>query len=334
MLKAMLVLLVLSVVACADGKLPGPGADPGEKEELIFPALIGGDVADPKEWPNSHFGTSGNSGCSGTSVGERAYLSAAHCMRDGGTVKFSVGPNQYTSKCTHHQDYRQADWELLESFARAGITRAEVIARRLVTEETIRNATADWAMCFTDRVVVGGPFEVMNTDPSLVKKGDYIVLSGYGCRKWGGPIDGKFRIGRSPVIRLPSGTNHDIVTSGKAALCSGDSGGAAYSDTGATRVVVGCNSRSNTTTDSYMPSVAQPTAQAFFKSWATKVGALICGVHPAAKNCRGLTPPPGPTEFTVEAKVAKVTAKLNPGFEQYFVKLKEEIERVLASFAN
>jgi hypothetical protein len=328
-----LVTILAMLSACSDQSEKKDVA-PLEYEQIVFPALIGGDVPDPKEWPNSVFGTSGNSGCSGTVVGERAYATAAHCMRDGATVRFSVGPNQYTAKCTHHSDYRQSDFELVEKFAQAGISREQLAERRMVTEEALRNATADWAMCVIDRPVTGGPFEVVNTNPALLLKGSLLTLTGYGCRKWGGPLDGKFRVGQSPIVRVPSpnSNDHDIRTSGKSALCSGDSGGAAYDQTGPARVLVGINSRSNTTTDSYIPSVAQPTAQAFFKSWASKNKVAICGIHAEAVNCRKSGTPPGPTEFTVDAKVATATVKLKAGFEDLYDRLRDDVTKLLESF--
>ena len=63
-------LMLQSVTACGGDQ----GTTPAPIEELVFQALIGGQVADPKEWQASHFATSGNSGCSGTFVGERVWL--------------------------------------------------------------------------------------------------------------------------------------------------------------------------------------------------------------------------------------------------------------------
>ena len=236
-------------------KWGGPEWEKFAEENFTPPApfsLIGGDVPPMSDWPVSIW--IGN--CSATVTGAQAVASAAHCMSNGANISFTLGPNRYSARCTHHPDYRG-------------------------------NATADWALCKTTEVVIGGDYERLNTDPGLLSLGQEITLSGYGCTKWGSGIDGRFRIGEAPIVSLPSGSNHDIVTRGNVALCSGDSGGkCANKRDKKTRVVLGVNSRSNTTTTSYMPSWAQPTAQAWAKQWADTNGVKICGIHPDAEGCR------------------------------------------------
>jgi len=290
------ILILLSTAACGDGTTtPKPIEENG-----IFPALIGGAIADLKEWPASFFGTSGNAGCSGTVIGERVYFTAAHCTSNGAKVKFSNGPHTYTATCTHHPEYRG-------------------------------NSTADWNVCLIETKFEGGPLEVVNTDASLPSVGEYLTLTGYGCQKWNGAIDGKLRIGESPVTSLPSGSNYDIVTKGKAALCSGDSGGALYRRTNdGKRVLMAVNSRSNTTTTSYMPSVALPTAQKFLADWAKAKGVEICGIHPSAKNCRGVTPQLEKL-FALDLPGAKLTGEMKTGFEKYRDFVEDEIRKLILS---
>jgi hypothetical protein len=214
--------------------------------------LIGGELADTKAWPNSLI----TNNCSITVVGERVAVHAAHCVRNGGTVQFSKGGNRYSAKCEHHPDYRN-------------------------------NSTADWALCKTDSVVEGGEYEILNTSKTNIKVGTTLTLSGYGCTKWGGGGFGKLRIGNAPVVRIPSGSNHDIVTKGNVALCSGDSGGASFIQMQfGHRYLVGVNSRSNTTTTSYMPSWAQDAAVKWGLGWAQRNDVKICGYHEDAKSCR------------------------------------------------
>lgn len=256
-----LILLVFSVGAFAEEPIidrsqwGGPEwqkfAQEYEEEEPPF-SLIGGEVPPMADWPVSIW--IGN--CSATVTGEQVVASAAHCMRNGGSIGFSLGPNRYQAVCTHHPSYRN-------------------------------NSTADWALCKVSTVVLGGDYERINTDPTILAIGKEITNTGYGCTKWGSGIDGRFRIGEAPIVSLPSGNNYDIVTRGSVALCSGDSGGKCTDKRDkASRVVLGVNSRSNTTTTSYMPSWAVPTAQDWAKSWASQNGVKICGIHADAKGCR------------------------------------------------
>lgn len=257
--------------------------------------LIGGTVADPAKWPNSVW--IGN--CSATVVGERVVASAAHCMRNGATISFSKGASRYRAKCTHHPEYR-------------------------------RNSTADWALCVTDSVVEGGQYEILNTDPGAVAIGTVLTNSGYGCQKWGGKLDGKFRVGEVPVTRLPSGSNYDIVTRGNVALCSGDSGGASFLVSGEDRKVVAVNSRSNTTTTSYMPAWHAATAQAWGKSLALAAGVKICGYHQDAVGCRKAAPQPI-LAFRVEGRAGYCAGEVKPEYESGLKEISSRVKDALDS---
>lgn len=257
------------------------------------PDLIGGVIADPAEFPASVW--IGN--CTGTVAGERVLLTAAHCVSNGGTKSFSVGTTKYNARCSHHPSYRG-------------------------------NSTADWAICLVDKKVEGIAYEQVAKEKEYEIESE-ILLSGYGCRIWGGGLDGKYRIGRAPVIRLPSGSNFDTVTRGKSALCSGDSGGPAwFVKPSGERKLIGVNSRSNTTTTSYLSSHWVETAQSFYKNWAQSNAVKICGIHEDALGCRFVTPPI-PNHFEVDGRVAKASVTLKSGFEELLEKLKVEIQKIL-----
>jgi hypothetical protein len=111
---------------------------------------------------------------------------------------------------------------------------------------------------------------------------------------------------------MPSGDDHDIVTRGSSAICSGDSGGGAYlvSENG-DRFVIGVNSRSNTTTTSYLPGWHEETAQEWGRAWAQKNKVKICGYDKDAVGCRG-SKPIGPVEFNVETPKLKMHVVVQP----------------------
>lgn len=257
--------------------------------------LEGGKVVPEGKYPSTPW--IGN--CTAELVGERVLLSAAHCMKNGNTVSFSRGSTRYRAVCTHHPLYRS-------------------------------NATADFAACLVDKPVVGGDYEVVNTDGSKLAIGVQLTLTGYGCQKWGGPIDGKLREGKAPITALPKGNSYDLVTKGKVALCSGDSGGPAYlEEEDGNRVLVGVNSRRAVgAMESMMP--AWHLAQSFLRDWADKANVRVCGLHDDAKGCRHGGGMPPQNTFELKSDILTVVAKLNPGKESYFVRAKALFSEAMA----
>jgi hypothetical protein len=261
------------------------------------PMLIGGKAADPKEWPASVYAKAGSSACSATLVGERTLFMAAHCMNDGGQVSFTAHANAYKARCSHHPEYRSND-------------------------------TADWALCLVDRPVTGVPFEVLGPSAALSMK-ETLLLSGYGCVKpgGGGGNDGIFRIGNASVTGLPYNKSYDIVTRGGAALCFGDSGGAAYKLVDKMRYIVGVNSRGDISSMSYLPAVASKTFQSWAFSWSqSAANTRICGLHADAQGCRGGQAEPAPDgKFEITEKAACVKGAVAV---EYLNKKQEIVEAI------
>jgi hypothetical protein len=137
---------------------------------------------------------------------------AAHCVVGSGQTSFTLKGVKYSGPCTYDKNYAT-------------------------------NPKADHAFCFLDKVVPAIEYENFNTDPTLVKVGDKVLLSGYGCTKQGGPIDGKLRVGYAEVISFQG---NDIQTGKGAILCPGDSGGPLWKILpDGSRIIVGDNSRTN-----------------------------------------------------------------------------------------
>jgi hypothetical protein len=240
------------------------------------PALIGGTIADRKLYPATVW--IGN--CTASIIGPRTIWTAAHCVNRSAST--TIGTTRYTSQCIRDENYLRG------------------------------NSTADYALCYTNQDVSGIPYENVNTDPKHVAKGDYILQSGFGCTRWGGAIDGQLRVGRSQIITMPSGTNNDYVTGNGAVLCSGDSGGPAWSlnPDGSRNLLISTNSRSNTTSRSYLSAIATPQGLAFLKRYQEQFKTGICGVDQTV-GCRN-TKPKEPVEFMIENAVAKLVAIVQP----------------------
>lgn len=268
--------------------------------EVIDPTLIKGTPADPKEWPASVYASMGNARCSATVVSENVLLIASHCVSHGGTASFSVGANQYSARCSHGPEYPA-------------------------------NSTADWTLCKIDRAVAGIPYEAILTDTKLMDVGKSVQLTGYGCVQpgGGGGNDGIFRIGTANIMNLPSGRDYDTVTQG-AALCFGDSGGAAYVWDGENRYIFGVNSRGNIRDTSYLASTYVNTFQDFAKRWSSQNGVKICGIDPQAMGCRGGQKATPPSEFTFDTPIASGQVKVKPGKEGLLERVKAAILAALA----
>ncbi len=263
--------------------------------ETVKPTLIGGTIANPADWPASVYASLSGSRCSATVVGPRVLAIAAHCSS--GKVSFSVGPNNYTGTCSNAREYSS-------------------------------NSTADYSLCLLDRDVIGVPYESLNQDATRLKIGADLLLTGYGCirKGGGGGNDGNYRIGRSQITRLPSGSSNDIVTVGTAALCFGDSGGPAFLTLpSGERWVVSVNSRGDIRSTSYLSSWSSSTAKAFIERWHAKFGQPICGVHAAARGCRNSNELSPPAEFEVENEMVRVLGKVKPGYEKSLPEIKQAV---------
>lgn len=228
--------------------------------------LIGGRAARSADFPASFYTLSDGSNCTAALVASRALLLAAHCMGDGAAIMLNIRGVEYEGSCTHAPGY-------------AG------------------DKTADWALCLMGKPIAGVPYEKVNIDPSRVRNGTSLLLTGFGCttRSGEGGHDNVYRIGEAAVEQVPSADSNDIVTKGAVVLCYGDSGGPAflYLDDGKRdRVVVSVNSRvavdkAGIIVDtSYLSSTSTDHARRFLTDWSERSGTLICGVHLNATGCR------------------------------------------------
>ncbi len=233
--------------------------------------LIGGNEASRVDFPASvsaQFPVPGGYGaCTATIVGPQALLLAAHCISDNPKGSFTLGANRYNISCSATTRYQ-------------------------------KGTDHDLALCKIDKAVTGVTFETVNIDQNLVKVGDVVQLTGYGCitpnrnGSGSGGNDGIYRIGEATVQTLPdSKYSYDFETLGKSALCQGDSGGPAFKyldQNKKFRVVISANSKGNIVDTSYLASTSTPASLEFFKTWSASNGVKICGVDSSATGCRSV----------------------------------------------
>lgn len=225
------------------------------------PVLINGRPAGKGEYPEVVYLTFDKGRCSGTLVGPQSILTAAHCGDNGSKARFQVGQTQYESVCTRAPIYPSKDLDLMLC--------------KVSKPVSVKYAS------------IGGQ----------AKKGNKISLAGYGCVKagGGGGNDGVLRVGDNTVTNFQA---YDFVSTqpNGAALCFGDSGGPAfvyladaYSEH---HYQLGVNSKGDIKTTNYNTRTDHPESQAFFRDWAEKNGAQICGLNVKCDGNSEPQPPP------------------------------------------
>jgi hypothetical protein len=278
-IKTLVVLTALAVVLAGD-EAWAQGTKPAAQTihfssigELTPPegasvSLVHGtQVANFSDWPASFYSTHPGGYCTSTLVGPRALLTAAHCAATGTSVAIEMSGKQYKGTCTQSTLYS------------AG------------------SPDKDWSLCLMESDTPAVTYETINTDSSLIKLNTELLLTGFGCVKTDGTggNDGQYRIGPSAITGLPTATIDDIVTSGPASICFGDSGGGAFLFLDAAqskRVQVSVNSRVGVGPDhkllstSYLASLSAPDALVFVKKWASENNVAVCGVTAGASHCR------------------------------------------------
>lgn len=240
------------------------------------PVLINGSPVPNKDYPAVVQIFMGNSSCTGTIVGPRVLLTAAHCSPTGGKATFKTWDGKsYTATMTNGTGYPQQDLDL--------------------------------NLGLIDKAVSVAPASI-RVD-KFERQGMNVDMMGYGCIKegGGGGNDGVLRKG---VSVISAGQGFDLVLSAPngAALCFGDSGGPLFYQ----GKVIGVNSKGNIKDTSYCTRTTLPDASAFISGWAADNAVQICGVN---MDCGGgvvppPTPiPPGPKTFNFEDANVKISGQ-------------------------
>lgn len=216
--------------------------------------------ADPKYWPSTFvFVSADGFECTATAIGDRAILTAAHCVEKTDHGSLQIGETRLAVVCDKHTNYPASAW-------------------------------TDFSLCLTDSFMKAPPlgFEVVNTDPTSTPPGTNLKLVGFGCRTEGGMDRGFGRLAEGDAVVLLAQPDY-LETGVGSAICLGDSGGGAYLSVAAVpsqRRLIGVNSHGDLSDRSYLSVTANDRFLIWAREWSMRHGADICGLVPGMKNCR------------------------------------------------
>jgi hypothetical protein len=228
------------------------------------PQIIGGTPSIPANWPASlvFFGTvSGKKEmCTSTVIGPQTILTAAHCVDNDGTGNVVIANHSNKVICQRFPQY-SGEWPDPRS-------------------------SYDVALCSSDTpiLLVGGKYERISRDASLLAPALAVRFLGYGCRQpGGGGPSGTLYDGISVTGNIHS-IGIYVVTDGGAAACYGDSGGAVYREFNPyQRAVAGIVGRGNTQNFSLVTPLYPQVFSKYLEDNANK--SPICGINAPSEAC-------------------------------------------------
>jgi hypothetical protein len=229
------------------------------KDVWASPTIVGGVRSISSVWPATFvFRGNGGARCTGTAVGLRVILTAAHCVNSGGQGIVEIGGAKVSVACERHPDYSNVshgdpNWE--------------------------KKVSPDFALC--ELASLSNSVEAINTDGAKLIKSLPLRLLGFGCTQSGGHDFGVLYEGDSVVVRLPVTASYFTITQGGVSVCPGDSGGGAYLHDHARniRLLVGINAQVNSNAESLISTTSEPGFLKWAKRWASTHKLKICGIH-------------------------------------------------------
>ncbi|RUU65125.1 S1 family peptidase, partial [Mesorhizobium sp. M2C.T.Ca.TU.009.01.2.1] len=207
--------------------------------------VIGATPAAAGDWPATFRFSHGGKFCTSTLVGERAILTAAHCVDNNQSGVIKIAGKSTSVQCLRNPKYQD-------------------------------NNHYDVALCLAAARITlpnGARYETLNSDSGSPQVGTDVTLLGFGCRSAGGGgpsgalYQGQAQLALSEFVYLRA--------RGGAAVCFGDSGGATYFDAGGNRRIAGVASQGDLQNVTWFTNIANPAVASFFKTWSLANGSTI-----------------------------------------------------------
>jgi trypsin len=244
--------------------------------------VIGGTPALAKDWPATlRFQTliaNRLINCTSTVVGDRALVTAAHCIdQDGARGSALLNGSAINVTCSQHPKFKGAS-----------------VCLQAKTPEELSGCAPDVALCKSDKAMPAmiGQHESVNISEAPIVPKAKIVLLGYGCTAANGSISTLLQVGKADIsyvgkIGAANPLAEYTMVGGGSVICSGDSGGAAFNEADpAARKVIGIAARGNLSTTSYLVNTSDPMIVEFMQEWRSAAQVEICGIDSGADHCR------------------------------------------------